>query len=83
MFDSKNCSVKILHYRIGCIGLISMDKTFPSVIILLATCDHPPGTILNLINLCFFFINLNLSLSSISLKAALDLYPKVFDFLKN
>ena len=51
---------------------MSIDNIFPLVIILLATCDQPPGEDPRS-NKFEFFINLNLLFNSISLNDALDL----------
>ena len=66
----------------GSIVFVSIAKIFPEVINFVAICDHPPGLDPKSKRLVFFF-KLNFLFSSNNLKDALDLKPKVFDFLKN
>ena len=50
-----------------------MDKIFPLVIILLATCDQLPGYEPKSNSFVLFLKNLNFSFNSINLNDALDL----------
>ena len=62
---------------------MSIAKILPDVINLLAICDQPPGDDPKSNRFESFLINLNFSFNSINLNEALDLNPRIFDFLKN
>jgi len=83
VFFSKISFFTNFTFFIGSISLISTDNIFPLAIILVATCDHPPGEDPKSNKLLFFFINLNFLFNSINLKEARERYPSVLDFLKN
>ena len=63
-------------------SLTSTDRILPFKASFDATCDHPPGQDPRSIMNELLFKNLNFLFISISLKADLDLYPCIFDFLK-
>ena len=72
MVASKISPFKNSTLSIGSIDFTSTARTFPVVIILLETCDQPPGKEPKSNKFIFFLIKLNFWLSSISLNEALD-----------
>ena len=72
-----------LTFFIWSIDLVSTARILPLVIILLAICDQPPGEEPKSKRYELFLINLNFLFNSINLNEALDLSPRIFDFLKN